>query len=174
MPAQEGEPVAPGKVGTRVNEAKGARRDSIGSREAPATGAAEAAAPQVPPLFAESLREPGGARRPGETALAPQSSLGAGGAGPGDRGGAGRGRLGAGAEAGGEGPGGAQGPRGLGEIRVRLAAGGEVARVGWPEREPGSLSRPRRPPRGRTDRRQGGPACPLCCTPPCRCSWAPR
>lgn len=102
MPAQEGEPVAPGKVGTRVNEAKRARRGSIGSREAPERGAAGAAAPPVQLLFTRSPQEPGGAGRPRETALTPSVQPRS------RRGGSKRpGRSGAGAIGGGD-----RGPRG--------------------------------------------------------------
>lgn len=107
MPAQEGEPVAAGKVGTRVNEAKRARRGSIGSREGPERGAAGVAAPPVELLFARSPREPGGAGRPRETALTPsvQPRSRRGGSKRPGRSGAGRG--GAGAIGGGD-----RGPRG--------------------------------------------------------------
>lgn len=52
--------------------------------------------------------------------------------------------------------------------------GRETIVARWPETERCSQNCRRRRLKGRTDRRQGGPACPYCCTPPGRCSWAPR
>lgn len=167
VPAQAGEPGAPGKVGTPVNEAKQARLDSWQSRGA-REGYRGGGVPRTAPFHPKSAGARRGPEAPGKGGSRPGRCRGAEG-----RGGAGRGRLGAGAETGGVRTRAAQGPRGLSEnCEAGGRRGGGRGEVG--RQDPGFLSSPTRPARGQTDRRQRGPACPHCCTPPCRCFWAPR
>lgn len=163
--------MATGKVGKWASGAVRTRatEDAFGCREAPDRGALAAMAGTAPSLSKSegSGRGPGG--HGARALLAAEAPEGRGQA-------AGRG--------GGAGGRGGQRPRrergeerrGLeGSAKLwgwRPAAETIVAR--WPETERCSQNCRRRRLKGRTDRRQGGPACPYCCTPPGRCSWAPR
>lgn len=171
VPAQD---VKAGGGGEGREEASGAVRmraaeDAFGCREAPERGASEAMAGTAPSLSksAGSGRGPGG--HGARALLAAEAPEGRGQA-------AGRG--------GGAGCRGGQRPlRERGEERRSLegsvklwgwrpAAETIVAR--WPETGRCSQNCRGRRLKRRTDRRQGGSACPYCCTPPGRCSWAPR
>lgn len=163
--------MAAGKVGKWASGAVRTRaaEDAFGCREAPDRGASAAMAGTVHsrPKSAGSGRGPGGLRA--RALLAAEAPEGRGQA-------AGRG--------GGAGGRGGQRPcRERGEERRGLEGSAKlwgwrpvaetiVAR--WPETERCPQNCRRRRLKRRTDRRQGGPACPYCCTPPGRCFWAPR
>ena len=172
-PAQAGEL---GPQGIWVNQARRSKRDSVGSREAPARGGLAVAAPGQPllPKVRGSLAGPGGPE--GKWGSRPPRCGGAGGAGTGGRGGAGARVVGGGGRGrtgrDGRSEGGLEGSAET--VCVRLAAARKGVGGGPAQKKVPFPNCRRRRPRGRTDRRQGGSACPQCCSPPCRCSWAPR